>query len=102
MTRGLRRSLSALTVAVLLAAHVGAAGPTGASLVLQRFLALDAYRGFIMIAFYWLIEVKGYRKWAFSLVVVEMNSIFIHSVGQVLKGGADRAVAVFTFRYTSF
>ena len=44
-----------------------------------------------MIAFYWLIEVKGYRKWAFSLVVVEMNSIFIHSVGQVLKGGIDRA-----------
>ena len=41
MTRGLRRSLSALTVAVLLAAHVGAAGPTGASPLLQRFLALD-------------------------------------------------------------
>ncbi len=41
MTRGLRRNLSALTVAVLLAAHVGAAGPTGASLLLQRFLALD-------------------------------------------------------------
>ena len=42
MTRGLRRSLSALPVVALLAAHVGAAGPTGASpLVLQRFLALD-------------------------------------------------------------
>jgi hypothetical protein len=34
-------ALSALTVAVLLAAHVGAAGPTGASPLLQRFLALD-------------------------------------------------------------
>jgi hypothetical protein len=42
MTRGLRRSLSALSVAALLAAHVGAAGPTGASpVILQRFLALD-------------------------------------------------------------
>ena len=41
MTRGLRHSLSALTVAVLLAAHVGAAGPTGASPLLQRFLAVD-------------------------------------------------------------
>ena len=42
MTRGLRHSLSALSVVALLAAHVGAAGPTGASpLILQRFLALD-------------------------------------------------------------
>ena len=42
MTRGLRLSLSALPVVALLAAHVGAAAPTGASPdVLQRFLALD-------------------------------------------------------------
>ena len=42
MTRGLRHSLSALSVVALLAAHVGAAGPAGASpLILQRFLALD-------------------------------------------------------------
>ena len=54
----------------------------------------------MLLAFYWLIEVKGYRKWAFPLVVVGMNSIFIYSVGQVLKGWIDRAVAVFTFRYT--
>src|SRR4051812_42388269 len=40
MTRGLRLSLSALSVVALLAADVGAAGPTGASL-LQRFLAVD-------------------------------------------------------------
>jgi hypothetical protein len=40
MTRGLRHSLSALSVAALLVAHVGAAGPTGASPLLQRFLAL--------------------------------------------------------------
>ena len=42
MTRGLRHSLSALSVVALLAAHVGATGPAGASpLILQRFLALD-------------------------------------------------------------
>src|SRR6185503_3987338 len=55
---------------------------------------------FMLIGFYWLIEVKGWRKWAFPLVVVGMNSIFIYSIGQVLKGWIDRAVAVFTFRYT--
>ncbi len=54
----------------------------------------------MLIAFYWLIEVKGYRKWAFPLVVVGMNSIFIYSLGQIMRGGIDRAVAVFTFRYT--
>ena len=41
MTRGLRHSLSALSVVALLVAHVGAAGPTGASPLLQRFLALE-------------------------------------------------------------
>jgi len=41
MTRGLRRSLSALSVVTLLAAHVGAKSPTGASPnILERFLAL--------------------------------------------------------------
>jgi len=55
---------------------------------------------FMLIGFYWLIEVKGWRRWAFPLVVVGMNSIFIYSIGQVLKGWIDRAVAVFTFRYT--
>jgi hypothetical protein len=41
MTRGLRRSLSALSVVTLLAAHVGATSPTGASPnILERFLAL--------------------------------------------------------------
>jgi predicted acyltransferase len=54
----------------------------------------------MLMAFYWLIEVRGYRRWAFPLMVVGMNSIFIYSVGQVLKGWIDRAVAVFTFRYT--
>ena len=42
MTRGLSRSLLAISVAALLVAHAGAAGPTNASpAILQRFLALD-------------------------------------------------------------
>jgi predicted acyltransferase len=32
--------------------------------------------GFIMLAlFYWLVDVKGYRKWVFFFVVIGMNSI---------------------------
>ncbi len=54
----------------------------------------------MLLAFYWLIEVKGYRKWTFPLVVVGANSIFIYSVDSVLRGWLDRAVGVFTLHFT--
>lgn len=44
----------------------------------------------LMAAFYWIIDVKGYRKWSFFLVVIGMNSITIW-VGQRL----------IDFKYTS-
>jgi len=31
----------------------------------------------MLLFFYWLVEVKGYRRWIFPLVVVGANSIFI-------------------------
>src|SRR5262249_55249964 len=54
----------------------------------------------MLLAFYWVVEVKGYRKWTFPLVVVGANSIFIYSLEQVLREWIDRAVGVFTFRFT--
>jgi predicted acyltransferase len=54
---------------------------------------------FMLIGFYWLVEVRGYRKWTFPLVVVGMNSIFIYSLSMVLAEWLDRAVGVFTFHY---
>ena len=54
---------------------------------------------FMLIGFYWLIEVQGYRSWTFPLVVVGMNSIFIYSLSMVLFRWLDRAVGVFTFHY---
>lgn len=53
----------------------------------------------MLLGFYWLIDVKGYRKWAFPLVVIGANSIFIYSVHQVLQGWLDRAIGVFTLRF---
>ena len=41
MMRGLRLSLSALSVVALLAAHVGATGPSASPVILQRFFSLD-------------------------------------------------------------
>ena len=53
----------------------------------------------MLLAFYWVVEVKGWRKWTFPLVVVGANSIFIYSVDNVLRGWLNRAVGVFTLRY---
>jgi predicted acyltransferase len=51
----------------------------------------------MLIAFYWVIEVKQVKKWVFPLVVVGMNSIFIYSLGQIgLKGWLDRGLGNFT------
>ncbi len=55
---------------------------------------------FMLIGFYVVIEMLGFRKWTFALVVVGMNSIFIYSVSEVLFEWLDRAVGVFTFHYT--
>jgi heparan-alpha-glucosaminide N-acetyltransferase len=53
----------------------------------------------MLLAFYWLIEVQGYRKWTFPLVVVGANSIFIYSLEQVLRGWLNRAIGVFTLKF---
>jgi len=54
----------------------------------------------MLLLFYWVVEVLGYRKWTFPLVVVGANSIFIYSVDNVLRGWLDRAVATFTLNFT--
>ncbi|MFL6350709.1 MAG: acyltransferase family protein [Bryobacteraceae bacterium] len=56
---------------------------------------------FMFMAFYWLIEVRGWRRAAFPLVVVGMNSIFIYSLSELLHKWLDRAVGVFTFHFNA-
>jgi len=53
----------------------------------------------MLLFFYWAVEVKGYRRWTFPLIVVGANPIFIYSLDMVLRGWLDRAVGVFTLRY---
>jgi len=50
----------------------------------------------MLIAFYWLVEVKGYRRWTFPFVVIGMNSIFIYCFFQVLQGWLNRGLRIFT------
>jgi heparan-alpha-glucosaminide N-acetyltransferase len=54
----------------------------------------------MLLGFYWVVEVKGYRKWTFPLVVVGANSIFIYAVANILREWLDRAVGVFTLRFS--
>jgi predicted acyltransferase len=50
-----------------------------------------------LLAFYWLIEVQGWRRWPTFLVVVGMNSIFAYSMAQLFRASFfDRGIAVFT------
>lgn len=54
----------------------------------------------MMLAFYWLIEVKGYRRWTFPLVVVGTNCVFLYSFNSLLGGWVRRSLAVFTGNFT--
>jgi heparan-alpha-glucosaminide N-acetyltransferase len=40
----------------------------------------------ILAAFFWVIDVQGYRRWAFPLLVVGMNSIVMYCMAQLIKG----------------
>ncbi len=53
----------------------------------------------LLLGFYWMVEVRGWKKLTFPLVVVGMNSIFIYCLHIVQWSWFDRAVATFTGRF---
>jgi len=55
----------------------------------------------MLLAFYVVIEVAGFRKIVFPLAVAGSNAIFIYSLSEVLRGWLNQSVAVFTghFRF---
>jgi predicted acyltransferase len=53
----------------------------------------------MLLAFVLIVDVKGWRRPVFPLVVVGMNSIFIYSLSMLLYGWFHRAVGVFTFKF---
>jgi len=54
----------------------------------------------MLLGFYWLVEIKQCRKLVLPLIVLGMNSIFIYSFSFLLRGGINRAVALFTSSFT--
>jgi heparan-alpha-glucosaminide N-acetyltransferase len=42
---------------------------------------------FAMLAgFFWIIDIQGWKRWAFPLIVVGMNSIAMYCMAQLMKG----------------
>jgi predicted acyltransferase len=55
----------------------------------------------MLMAFYWVIEVKQVKRWAFPFLVLGMNSIFIYSLGQIgIKGWLNRGLQNFTGNFS--
>jgi predicted acyltransferase len=51
----------------------------------SSFVLFSSGLCFVLLAlFYWLIDVKGYRKWAFFLKVIGMNAIFAYVVSNTI------------------
>ena len=51
----------------------------------DSFNLLTSGIGFLLIAlFYWIIDVKGWKKWSFFFRVIGMNSIFIYLFGRFI------------------
>ena len=46
----------------------------------------------ILAAFYWVIDICGWRRWSFPLAVVGMNSIAMYCMSQMIKPWAGRTL----------
>jgi predicted acyltransferase len=46
----------------------------------------------MLAGFYWVIDLQGYRRWAFPLVVVGMNSIAMYCMSQLMKPWVKRTL----------
>jgi predicted acyltransferase len=53
-----------------------------------------------LMACYWIVEMRGWKSWAFPAVVVGTNCIFVYSFSQVLRGWLARGVGNFTGNFS--
>jgi predicted acyltransferase len=61
--------------------------------------------GWVLLAFlacYWMVECRNWRSWGQPAVIVGMNSIFIYSFSQVLRGWLSRGIARFDGNFAVF
>ena len=48
----------------------------------------------MLAAFYWVIDIGGWRRWAFPLVVVGMNSIAMYCMAQLLQPWISKTLRI--------
>ncbi|MDB5389635.1 MAG: hypothetical protein JWM11_5281 [Planctomycetaceae bacterium] len=53
-----------------------------------------AWTLWMLAAFYWIIDVKGWKAWAFPLKVVGMNSIAMYCMAQLLKPWITKSLKI--------
>lgn len=54
----------------------------------------------LLALFYWLIDVHGYRKWAFPFVIIGLNAVTIYVLGAIFDFG--RIVNVFAYEFIDY
>jgi predicted acyltransferase len=97
--------LKVLTVCAVASFAVGLAlepfNPMVKRLWTVSFTFFSAGWVILMLAvFYWLIEVKQTKKWAFPFLVLGVNSLFVYSLGQIgIKGWLNRGLMAFTSNF---
>lgn len=52
-----------------------------------------------VLALYYVVDVKGWKRWTFPAVVVGTNCIFIYSFSQVLRGWLSKGIGNFTGQF---
>ena len=100
-----RREQMKILAAAMAAAFAGGLALSPWVPIIRRIwtasLALYA-AGWVLLMFlvlYLLIEVAGWRKLAFPLVVAGSNAIFIYTLDMILRRWLDQSVAVFTGKF---
>ena len=83
--------LSAAAILIIIALVWNKVFPINKKLWTSSFVCAAAGYSLIMFAlFYWLIDVKGWHKWAFPLKVIGMNSITIYAAQNIIDFGRIR------------
>jgi len=48
----------------------------------------------MFLAFYWIVDVRGRRRWSFPFVVIGMNAVAIYMAGSIVP--LRRIIGIFT------
>ena len=94
--RTLRRLLIAGVVCLILGAVLGIWHPVIKKIWTSTFVLASSGVCYLILAFfYWLIDIKGMKKWAFPLKVIGMNAITAYVLSHVIR--FPEVSAFFTF-----